>query len=96
MKYGIEKCYLLKMKSRNRKKRKVKELPNQESMKTQGEKENSKYLRISEADTIKQAEMKREKKKKKDYLRRTIIFFRNQTLQQKFQQRNKHLISPTL
>ena len=45
------------------------ELPNQESFKMLGEKENYKYLGILEADTIKQAEMK--EKIKKEYYRRT-------------------------
>ena len=45
------------------------ELPNQEKIRTYGEKETYKYLGILEADTIKQAEMK--EKKLKEYLRRT-------------------------
>ena len=45
------------------------ELPNQEKIKTLGEKETYKYLGILEADTIKQAEIK--EKIKKEYLRRT-------------------------
>ena len=36
-----------------------KELPNQERIRTFGKKDNNKYLRILEADTIKQAEMKK-------------------------------------
>ena len=44
------------------------ELPNQEK-KSEGEKENYKYLGILEADVIKQAEMK--EKIRKEYLRRT-------------------------
>ena len=42
------------------------ELPNQDKIKTLGEKENYKYLRILEADTIKHAEMKDKRKKNKD------------------------------
>ena len=45
------------------------ELPNQEKIRILGEKENHKYLKILEADTIKQAEMK--EKKPKEYLWRT-------------------------
>ena len=45
------------------------ELPNQDKIRTLGEKENCKYLGILEADTIKQVEMK--EKTKKEYLRRT-------------------------
>ena len=45
------------------------ELPNQDKIRTLGEKENCKYLGILEADNIKQVEMK--EKIKKEYLRRT-------------------------
>ena len=45
------------------------EQPNQEKIRTLGEKETYKYLGILEADTIKQLEMK--EKFKKEYLRRT-------------------------
>ena len=45
------------------------ELPNQDKIRTLGEKETYKYLGILEADTIKQKEMK--EKIKKEYLRRT-------------------------
>ena len=45
------------------------ELPNQDKNRTLGEKETYKYLRILEADTIKQMDMK--EKIKKEYLRRT-------------------------
>ena len=45
------------------------ELPNQEKIRTPGEKETYKYFRILEADTIKGVETK--EKIKKDYLRRT-------------------------
>ena len=40
------------------------ELPNQEKFETLGEKKTYKYLGILEADTIKQVEMKKNKKKK--------------------------------
>ena len=42
---------------------------NQEKIRTQGEKETSKYLGILEVDTIKQVKMK--EKNKNEYLRRT-------------------------
>ena len=45
------------------------ELPNQDKIRTLGEKETFKYLGILEADTIKQEEMK--EKVKNEYLRRT-------------------------
>ena len=41
------------------------ELPNQESFRTLGGKENYMYLEILEADTIKQAEMKEKNQNKK-------------------------------
>ena len=46
------------------------ELPNQDKIRTLGEKETYEYLGILEADTIKQVKMK-EKKNKKEYLGRT-------------------------
>ena len=45
------------------------ELPDQDKIRTIGEKEMYKYLGILEADTIKQVEMK--EKKKKEYQRKT-------------------------
>ena len=45
------------------------ELPNQDKIRTLAENENYKYLRILEADTIKQVEMT--DKIQKEYLRRT-------------------------
>ena len=45
------------------------ELPNQNKIRTFGEKETYKYLGILEADTIKQVEMK--EKIRKEYFRRT-------------------------
>ena len=46
------------MKSGKRETAKETELPNQETIRTLREKENYKYLRILEADSIKQAEVK--------------------------------------
>ena len=45
------------------------ELPNQDKIRTLGEKETNKYLGILETDTVKQVEMK--EKIQKEYLRRT-------------------------
>ena len=63
------------MKSSKRHLTNVMELPNQEKIRMLGEKETHEYLGILEGDTIKQVEMKetikKEKKFKKEYLRRT-------------------------
>ena len=69
MEFGIEKCFMPVMKSCKRHMTEGIELPNQEKLRTLGEKENYKYLGILETDTIKQQEMK--EKIKKEYLRRT-------------------------
>ena len=55
---------MLIMKSRKRHMTDGVELPNQEKIRTLGEKETYKYSRILEADTIKQVEMKKKKIKK--------------------------------
>ena len=60
---------MLVMKSGKRHLTSEMELPNQDKIRTFGEKEAYKYLGILEADTIKQVEMK--EKIKKEYLRRT-------------------------
>ena len=67
--FGIEKCTMLVMKSGKRHLTDGMGLPNQDKIRTLGEKETYKYLGILEADTIKQVEMK--DKIKKEYLRRT-------------------------
>ena len=69
MKFGIEKCAMLVMKSGKRHLTDAMELPNQDKIRTLGEKETYKYLGILRADTIKQVEMK--DKIKNGYLRRT-------------------------
>ena len=66
MEFGIEKCAI---KSGKRRMTNGMELPNQEEIKTLGEKKTFKYLGILEADTIRQVEMKEEIQK--EYLRRT-------------------------
>ena len=69
MEFVIEKCAMLIMKSGIRHMMEGVDLPNQEKVKTLGEKETYKYLRILDADTIKQVAIKEKKFKK--YLRRT-------------------------
>ena len=69
MEFGIEKCVKLVMKSVKQYRTDGMELPNQDKIRTLGEKETYKYLGILEADTIKQVQMK--DKIKKEYLRRT-------------------------
>ena len=66
MEFGIEKCAMLVMKSGKHYLTDGMELPNQDKIRTLGEKETYKY---SEAGTIKQVEMK--EKIKKEYLSRT-------------------------
>ena len=53
-----EKCLMLIIKSRRRQITIGIEVPNQERIRTLGEKENYKFLGILEADTIKQVETK--------------------------------------
>ena len=69
MEFGIEKCALLVKKSDKRHQTDRIELPNQDKIRTFAENRANKYLRISEADAIKQVEMKT--KIQKEYLRRT-------------------------
>ena len=61
MEFGIEKCAMLGMKSAKRHLTDGMELPNQDNIRTPGEKETYKYLGILEADTIKQVEIKEKK-----------------------------------
>ena len=56
MEFGIEKCVIVIMRSRTRHVTERIELPNQEIMRTFGEKETYKYSKILEADNIKLAE----------------------------------------
>ena len=58
MKFDIEKCAMLVMKSGKQHIKEGVELPNQVVIRTLGEKETYKYLGILEANTIKQREMK--------------------------------------
>ena len=69
MEFGIEKCNMLVIKSVKQHLTDGMELPNQDKIRTLGEKETYKYLGILEADTIKQVE--RKNKIQKEYLRRT-------------------------
>ena len=61
MEFDIEKCFILIMKREKKETTEGIKLPNQESIKMLGEKENYKNLEILEVDTIKQ----RWKKKRK-------------------------------
>ena len=65
--FGIEKCAMLVMKSGKQHLTDGIELPNQDMIRTLGEKEMYKYLGIFEADTNKQVEMN-EKKLRKNVL----------------------------
>ena len=58
MKFGIEKCAMLVMKSGKRHRTDGMELQNQDKIRTLGENETYKYLGILEADTIRQVQMK--------------------------------------
>ena len=59
MEYGIEKCAMLVMKSGEQHLTDGMELPNQDKIRTRGEKEIYKYLGMFEPDYIKQVEMKK-------------------------------------
>ena len=67
MEFRIEKCAMLVIKSGKRHLTDAVDLPNQNKIRTLGEKKMYKYLGILEADTIKQVEMK--ERIKKEYLR---------------------------
>ena len=69
MELGMEKCAMLVIKSGKRHQTDGMELPNQDQIRTLGEKETYKYSDIIDADTIKQIEMK--ETIKKEYLGRT-------------------------
>ena len=58
MEFGIERCATLIMRYGKRHRTEGIELPNQEKIKTLGEKETYKYLGTLEADTMKQLKMK--------------------------------------
>ena len=68
MEFGIEKCVMLVMKNSERHGTDRMELPNQDRVRTLGEKETFIYFCILEADTFKEMWMK--EKLKKEYLRR--------------------------
>ena len=69
MGFRVGKCAMLVMKNGKRHLMDWMELPNQDKIRTLGEKETYKYLGILEADTIKQVKTK--EKIKKEYFRRT-------------------------
>ena len=69
MEYGMEKWAMLIMRSVKQHMTEVLKLSKQEKIRILGEKENYKYLKILEVETIKQVEMK--EKIKKEYLKKT-------------------------
>ena len=69
MEFGIEKWAMLVMQGWKWNFRDGMEVPNQDKIRTLGDKETYKYLDILEADAIKPEEMK--EKIKKEYFRRT-------------------------
>ena len=77
------------MKTGKRKTTKEIELPKQGRIRTLGKKENYKYFRILEANTIKREEMKG-KKNKKRVLQKKKEVSRNQYLPKKSFKRDKH------
>ena len=78
MEFGLEKCAMLIMKSGKQHLTEGMELPNQEKIRTPGEKETYKYLGILEADTIEQVKMK--ETVKKEYLRSTRKLLETKTI----------------
>ena len=87
MEFGIEKCAMLVIKSGKRQQTVGMERPNQDKIRTLGEKETYKYLGILEADTIKQVEVKEKERKLQENQKAT----QDKTLKQKSHQRNKYL-----
>ena len=89
MEFGIEKYAILVMKSGKRHIIDGMELPNQDNIRTLGEKETYSYLGILAADTIKQVEVK--DKIQKEYLRRNRKQLERKLSSRKLYQRIKHL-----
>ena len=96
MEFGIEKCALLIMRSGKRQITEAIEIPNQERIRSLGEKETCKYSEKLEAVTIKQVEVKEKKLKRVFQTNEKNQTSRNQTQQQKSHQRDKHLGCPPL
>ena len=71
MEFWKERCPMLVMKSGKRHLTDGIKLPNQDKIRTLGEKETCKYLDILEADTIKQVEMKKRFRKNISELKTT-------------------------
>ena len=90
MEFGWEKCVILIISSGKRQTTEGIELPNQERIRTSGEKKTYKYLGILEADTIKQVEMR----EKKRILQENEKTTQNQTTLQKPHQRDEYLSCP--
>ena len=89
MGFDIEKCTMLVIKSDKRHTTEGIELWNQIVIKTLGEKEAYKYLRVLEADTIKQQEMK--KIFKNEYLRRARKLLETKLYCRNFVKKDKYL-----
>ena len=89
MEFGIEKYAMLVMKGGKRHLTNGMELPNQDTIRTLGEKETYKYLGILEVDNIKQMNMK--EKIKKEYLMRTTKLLETNLSSRNRYQRNKYL-----
>ena len=89
MKFGIEKSATLTMKGGKGQLTEGTGMPNKERIRTLVEKGNYKYLEISEADIIKQAEMKENNEKRAPQKNEKAS--RNKYLYQKSHQREKHL-----
>ena len=67
MDFGIEKCDMLIMTCGKRQITEGIELPNQERIRTLGEKENYKYLGILETDTTSQDDRKNNKNRRESF-----------------------------
>ena len=87
MEFGLEKCAMIVMKSGKWHITEEFKLPNQEKIRTLGEKETYKWIEILEADIIKQVEMK--EIIKKEYLNQKAT--RDKTILQEPYQRDLYL-----
>ena len=77
MEFGIEKCAMPIMRRGKQQIREIIEIPNKEKTRIRGEKETYKYLRILEADTVKQMEMKKKNLRRTRKLQETNIYSKN-------------------
>ena len=74
MEFGIEKCAMLIIKSGKQQMTEGMELLNQEKIRTPGEEKSYEYLRILEANIIKQVD--KIKKKKKTFSRKRVNYLK--------------------